>query len=204
MVWQSLLDGRYDVRVTRTDHPYRGTLTVQDTEAGETLLTEEVSLSYGAAFGPDVADVEAWADRAVRVVDAHGQVGAADPGTAPGPPESATDTSDPDRNPDEVNPLPYHGVQAYTVVLDYAATGEGMTQQVAVVMAQDARGAQKIFLALHGHEGETQEEFGLGLVVSEGVDAAVLGQWLTPQFIAALERTVAYGEFTLHWHFNLN
>lgn len=66
VVWKSELDGRYDVRVLRKSD-YTGDLVVSD--GAEELHREEVTLSYGAIFGPDVADVAAWCDKACWVID---------------------------------------------------------------------------------------------------------------------------------------
>jgi len=67
-VWEATLDGRYRVSVARTD-PYRGLLRIVDTETEEVIHQEEVGLSYGATFGPDVGDVARWQELALAVVD---------------------------------------------------------------------------------------------------------------------------------------
>jgi hypothetical protein len=33
------------------------------------LLDEEVTLTYGASFGPDISDVALWEDKSVEVID---------------------------------------------------------------------------------------------------------------------------------------
>ena len=53
-MWTSTLDGKYEVTVTRTGD-YYGELTIS--EDNQVLHRETVGLSYGAIFGPDVADV---------------------------------------------------------------------------------------------------------------------------------------------------
>lgn len=58
----------YNLKVIRKDDR-TGTLTVTCKE--ETIHTQDVSLSYGAAFGPDVMDLGAWGHIACQVVDAH-------------------------------------------------------------------------------------------------------------------------------------
>ena len=68
-IWQAMLDGHYDVRVTRTEHTHLGLLTITDTRDSRVLLEEPVPLSYGALFGPDVLDVQAWQRRAIVVID---------------------------------------------------------------------------------------------------------------------------------------
>jgi len=90
----------------------------------------------------------------------------------------------------------------YTVVLDYYATGEGVTQQIAVLMAESAEEAKEKFLTAHGYDGKGRDYFRVGVEATPGIDADVLGQMLTPQFIATLERRVGYGVLTLSWHFN--
>jgi len=68
VVWESVLDDRYDCKVTRNSE-YSGQLKVLDNQTKETLYDEEVFLSHGAFFGPDVADVADWRDKIVKVVD---------------------------------------------------------------------------------------------------------------------------------------
>lgn len=68
VIWESNLDNRYDCKVTR-NLEYTGQLKVLDTETNQVLLDEEVRLSYGASFGPDVADVADWRDKIIAVVD---------------------------------------------------------------------------------------------------------------------------------------
>lgn len=67
-IWQATLDDRYDCRVDRINEAH-GHLTVTDTTDKKVLLSEEVTLSYGAAFGPDVDDVADWEVRCVQAVD---------------------------------------------------------------------------------------------------------------------------------------
>lgn len=70
VVWRSLLDKRYTVRVIRTG-PYRGELSICD---GEQLLhRQNVGLSYDALFGPDAGDVAEWRHLAVAFVDGLGK-----------------------------------------------------------------------------------------------------------------------------------
>ena len=54
IVWQSTLDGRYEVVVVRLA-PYRGKLFI--TDADNTIFSQEMGLTYNAQFGPDVDDV---------------------------------------------------------------------------------------------------------------------------------------------------
>jgi len=66
VVWTSILDKRYEVTVTRSDD-YLAELTIS--EGNQVLHRESVGLSYGAIFGPDVADVADWRRIAVAFVD---------------------------------------------------------------------------------------------------------------------------------------
>lgn len=66
-VWESRLDGKYDVFVDRIVN--EGVLKIVNIETKEVLHTEPVMLSYGAIFGPDIDDVQDWADKAIAVVD---------------------------------------------------------------------------------------------------------------------------------------
>ncbi len=67
-IWGAQLDNRYDCKVTRINEAH-GLLTVVDTTNQKVLLSNEVTLSYGAQFGPDVDDVEDWETRCVHAVD---------------------------------------------------------------------------------------------------------------------------------------
>lgn len=74
VVWWARLDARYQVEVTRhPDNTSHGTMTIYDHANNDSEIhTEQVSLAYGAVFGPDTGDVDAWMARAVRVADEHG------------------------------------------------------------------------------------------------------------------------------------
>ena len=66
VIWESLLDGRYKIMVTRTG-PYRGEWSIH--YGDQVLDRKSVGLSYGALFGPDVDDVADWQERAIRFLD---------------------------------------------------------------------------------------------------------------------------------------
>lgn len=66
IIWQSMLDDRYLVKVTRTGL-YRAELTIGD---GDVVLhRQDVILMYDALFGPDIDDVATWQDIAIAFVD---------------------------------------------------------------------------------------------------------------------------------------
>jgi hypothetical protein len=67
-IWEAELDGKYKCTVTRMNKR-GGTLRVEDTESGKILLEQDVGLTYGAQFGPDIEDVEKWQSVCVAVVD---------------------------------------------------------------------------------------------------------------------------------------
>lgn len=67
-IWEAKLDDRYDCQVTRINEAH-GHLTVTDTTNQTVLLSNEVTLAYGAAWGPDVDDVLDWQERCVQAVD---------------------------------------------------------------------------------------------------------------------------------------
>lgn len=70
IVWEDTCDQRWHCMVTAGEDRYRGTLTVTDTqEPYEVILTEEVGVMFGAPFGADQADVNAWTDLAIKAVD---------------------------------------------------------------------------------------------------------------------------------------
>lgn len=68
LIWESTLDNIYQCEVTRKAE-YKGILKVTNTENNFVLLEQEVGLSYGAQFGPDVADVADWQNLIVQTVD---------------------------------------------------------------------------------------------------------------------------------------
>jgi len=68
-IWTGTLDQRYVLTVSSTPQPRYGRLTITDNRDGTVLLDEQVPLSYGAVFGPDIGDVEAWQERATTLID---------------------------------------------------------------------------------------------------------------------------------------
>lgn len=68
VVWKTKLDKKYQCEVVRIDG-YKGLLTVVDEETDELVLKEEVGLSYGAQFGPDMGDVALWQEKIINAVD---------------------------------------------------------------------------------------------------------------------------------------
>lgn len=67
IIWQNRLDRRYDIVVFASKKPYVGVLVVRDGDAE--LCRQAVRLSYNAIVGPDIADVDAWENAAIAVVD---------------------------------------------------------------------------------------------------------------------------------------
>jgi len=70
-VWKQTVDnGTFTCEVIGDPvNGYLGMLSVTVTKTGEVLLDEEVGLSYGAQFGPDVGDVADWQDKCIKVID---------------------------------------------------------------------------------------------------------------------------------------
>lgn len=62
LIWRAMLDGRFRARVVRSG-PYSGVLTIED-EHARVLLRDNVSLSYGALWGPEPLDMQEWQQRA--------------------------------------------------------------------------------------------------------------------------------------------
>lgn len=69
VVWRSQLDDRYLIEVVRTGERTANLRVFDHTNNDAVLLTEDVGLSYGAVFGPDVEDVSDWKDRVLRLID---------------------------------------------------------------------------------------------------------------------------------------
>ena len=65
LVWSAMFDGKYAIKVTRTA-PHRGELTVSEGE--NVLYREPVDLSFDALSGPDIPEVVAWHEIAIRFI----------------------------------------------------------------------------------------------------------------------------------------
>jgi hypothetical protein len=68
LLWQAILDEKYGCSVARIDGRV-GRLVVANEETKQILLDQEVNLSYGALFGPDVDDVALWESICVELID---------------------------------------------------------------------------------------------------------------------------------------
>ncbi|OGD30034.1 hypothetical protein A2833_02935 [Candidatus Azambacteria bacterium RIFCSPHIGHO2_01_FULL_44_55] len=69
LVWRNKLDNRYLIEVHRTDG-YSGKLYIFDHDKNDQeIFSLDVGLSYGATFGPDVADVQEWQEKALDFID---------------------------------------------------------------------------------------------------------------------------------------
>ena len=71
VVWAAILYFRFKVEVTRPGvNKSAGTLTVYDSFLYDAeIFSEDVTLSYGAPFGPDVIDIQIWQARVCEIVD---------------------------------------------------------------------------------------------------------------------------------------
>lgn len=65
-VWAAVLDKRHVVEIQRINH--RSYLCLFDLD-GKFRHVEQTNVAFGAMFGPDVGDVEAWQERAAKIVD---------------------------------------------------------------------------------------------------------------------------------------
>ena len=72
-IYENTVDrGEFSVVVTSdSGDPYRGRIVVTVTNTDEVLLDEEVTITYAAAFGPDIDDVGLWQEMALEVIDAY-------------------------------------------------------------------------------------------------------------------------------------
>ena len=68
VVWAGILDRRYKLEVISPPVPAVYT-TYDSCNNDEVIYSEETTLSYGAIFGPDWADVDMWQRRACEEVD---------------------------------------------------------------------------------------------------------------------------------------
>ncbi len=73
VIWEAMLDGRYDCKVLRDD-AYHGRLVIADShDEDRVLYCEQVSLLYGAQFGPDIDDIASWEKKVLEFIDGDGQ-----------------------------------------------------------------------------------------------------------------------------------
>ncbi|MEE9214656.1 MAG: hypothetical protein V3U54_07655 [Thermodesulfobacteriota bacterium] len=69
IIWWSKLDNRFLIQVRRL-RENEATMCIFDHDNDDEMMScEQVSLAYGAIYGPDVADIATWQERAVEIVD---------------------------------------------------------------------------------------------------------------------------------------
>lgn len=69
VIWADTVDnGAWEAKVVGTSDR-AGELTVTESATGQVVHRETVGLSYGAVFGPDVADLSQWQDTVINVID---------------------------------------------------------------------------------------------------------------------------------------
>jgi hypothetical protein len=68
IIWKATLDEKYECVVERTG-TYQGRLTVTENDTAQNILDKDVSLSYGASFGPDVTDIAEWQLSIIDAID---------------------------------------------------------------------------------------------------------------------------------------
>jgi len=69
LIWRAKLDNRYLAEVHRTDGSHGKLLVFDHDKNDQEIACWEVSLSYGAICGPDVADVNEWEDKVQKFID---------------------------------------------------------------------------------------------------------------------------------------
>lgn len=69
LVWWTLLDGRYQIEVHDEPSVYPRIIIFDREDEMDIIHQEPVTLAYGAKFGPDIADVHAWQELSIDVVD---------------------------------------------------------------------------------------------------------------------------------------
>lgn len=70
-IWEATVDDatwKAEVNGIESNN-YRGVLTVHRVSDDKEILREEVPLSYGAVFGPDVSDVNLWGSMVIGSID---------------------------------------------------------------------------------------------------------------------------------------
>lgn len=69
LVWWSRLDNKYQIEVHRKGERKARLFIFDHTDGDKVLKSFDVGLSYGAIFGPDIADVSVWQGMAANFVD---------------------------------------------------------------------------------------------------------------------------------------
>lgn len=69
IVWGAQLDGRYQIEIQRIDNATASLCIFDHQDGMKELKCWDVTLSYGAMFGPDIDDVSQWMDMAADFVD---------------------------------------------------------------------------------------------------------------------------------------
>jgi hypothetical protein len=71
VIWeQTVDDGKFVCKVVDLEHePGKGVLLCRVASTKEIILITTVSLSYGAIFGPDIADVVSWQNLCITAID---------------------------------------------------------------------------------------------------------------------------------------
>lgn len=70
MIEVTVIDERFTVVVAQKGDGYKGDLIITDRKSGTEIAREEVGVSYGAMFGPDIGDMTDWIERSLEIVDA--------------------------------------------------------------------------------------------------------------------------------------
>lgn len=70
-IWEATVDDHtWKAQVDGIEsNQYRGVLTVRRLSDDKEILREEVGLSFGAVFGPDVSDVNLWGSMVIGSID---------------------------------------------------------------------------------------------------------------------------------------
>lgn len=69
VIWDVTVDNKTWLVRVLDDGYYRGKLQIIRVETDELIYEESVGLSYGAVFGPDIADVEEWMRKSLEIID---------------------------------------------------------------------------------------------------------------------------------------
>ncbi|KKQ32205.1 MAG: hypothetical protein US45_C0025G0008 [Candidatus Nomurabacteria bacterium GW2011_GWA1_37_20] len=69
LVWRSKLDDRYLIEAHRIDNRNGKIFAFDHNKNDQEIFSMDVGLSYGAMFGPDVADVQEWQEKVIDFID---------------------------------------------------------------------------------------------------------------------------------------
>lgn len=75
-LWYNTLEGTYRHHTYRcyvsrsVSDTHKGLLEITDAD-GRMIFSEDITISYGGPFGPDVGDIDLWNGKFIKFIDQH-------------------------------------------------------------------------------------------------------------------------------------